>query len=362
MRPDRSSRSSDAYPFTAVVGQESTKLALVLNAINPRLSGVLIRGEKGTAKSTMVRALAALLPEIDVVEGCAFSCDPDSIEALCDECTNRERVRMRRSPRLETLPLGATEDRVLGSIDLEHALRRGERKFEPGILARANRGVLYVDEVNLLEDHIVDVLLDAAAMGENVVEREGVSHRHSARFVLVGTMNPEEGDLRPQLLDRFGLCVDVESVADVSARAEIIARRLEYERDPRLFCGRFETEERALRARIERARAKLDRVVVRSTLLEAAARLSLLMGVDGHRADLLTTKTAATLAAFEDRDEVEPNDLERAAPLVFRHRLKRRPFEDRTLDLEELGSAVREAITGLPRVDPKKASAGTRSR
>jgi Mg-chelatase subunit ChlI len=351
------------YPFTAVVGQEPMKLALILNAVNPLLAGVLIRGEKGTAKSTVVRALAALLPEIEVVEGCPFGCEPDLPDRFCDECRGRtNHVRARRRPRLETLPLGVTEDRLLGSIDLEHALKRGERRFEPGLLARSNRGVLYVDEVNLLEDHIVDVLLDAAAMGVNVVEREGVSHRHPARFVLVGTMNPEEGDLRPQLLDRFGLCVDVESVEDVTARTEIIARGLDYERDPRAFCTRFQPEEISLGRRIAEARVRLPQVTIRPALLEAAARLSLLVGVDGHRADLLMAKTAATLAAFEERSEVEPSDLERVAPLVFRHRLKRRPFEDRTLDVDELTLAVREAVAGSPPSEAKKANAGPRPR
>jgi magnesium chelatase subunit D len=333
----------DVYPFTALVGQERMRLALVLNAVNPRLGGVLVRGEKGTAKSTVVRALASLLPEIDVVAGCRFGCDPADTEHLCNECRaapTREAVR--RRPRMQTLPLGVTEDRLTGTIDIERVLRSGEKRFEPGLLARVDRGVLYVDEVNLLEDHIVDLLLDSAAMGLNVVEREGVSHVHRARFVLVGTMNPEEGELRPQLLDRFGLCVDVEAVQDVAARAEIVARRLAWELDPRAFRARFEADERALAGKIAKARALLPDVALDASVCETAARLSLRIGVDGHRADILAVKTAATLAALDGRVEIALGDVARAAEFVYPHRLKRRPFEERSFSVEQIAAAAEE--------------------
>src|ERR1700716_1530486 len=237
-----------SYPFTAIVGQEEMKLALVLNAINPSIGGVLSRGEKGPGKSTAVRALAKLLPDQQVVEGCHFGCHPDDPEDWCLDCRDRSRagalpVTTRRM-RVVELPINASEDRVVGTIDLEAALKEGSRRFEPGVLAEANRNILYVDEVNLLDDHIVDVLLDAAAMGQNTVEREGVSVSHPARFILVGTMNPEEGDLRPQLLDRFGLCVDVEGIHDVKQRVEIVERREEYEEEPEAFLLRWESRER----------------------------------------------------------------------------------------------------------------------
>ncbi len=352
--------TDDVYPFTALVGQERMRLALVLNAVNPRLGGVLVRGEKGTAKSTVVRALASLLPEIDVVAGCRFGCDPGDAEHLCDECRARpEREATRRRPRMQTLPLGVTEDRLVGTIDIERALRSGEKRFEPGLLARVDRGVLYVDEVNLLEDHIVDLLLDSAAMGLNVVEREGVSHVHRARFVLVGTMNPEEGELRPQLLDRFGLCVDVESVHDVEARAEIVARRLSWEHDPRAFRARFEDDERALAAQIARARTVLPDVVIDAAVCETAARLSLRIGVDGHRADILVVKTAATLAALGGSVKISPRDIARAAELVYPHRVRRTPFEERALSVEQISAAAEEAARG---VQPTKKAASSPSR
>jgi Mg-chelatase subunit ChlI len=245
----------DVYPFTAVVGQDRMKKALVLNAINPKIGGVLIRGEKGTAKSTMVRALAGLLPEIEVVDGCRYGCDPADAERLCAECRERkargeELAVSRRKMRVVDLPINATQDRVAGTIDIEHAIKKGEKKFEPGILAEANRGILYVDEVNLLGDHIVDILLDSAAMGVNVVEREGISFSHPAHFLLVGTMNPEEGEIRPQLLDRFALCVDVEGIREVGDRVAVIRRRMAYEGDPRAFCRQWEAEQCSLVTRI----------------------------------------------------------------------------------------------------------------
>src|SRR5919199_3119863 len=262
------------YPFTALVGQGTMKLALVLNAINPRLGGVLTRGEKGTAKSTAARGLAALLPPIQVIEGCRFSCDPSPDAPRCPECSQRAELPVQtRLPSFVELPIGATEDRVLGTLDLEHAIQTGQRHFEPGLLARANRGLLYVDEVNLLPDHLVDALLDAAAMGTNTVEREGVSFTHPAAFVLVGTMNPEEGELRPQLLDRFALAVDVEGLPAPAERAEVVRRRIAYEADPLAFAAQWQPAEQAARARIAAARACLSRVVVDDHLLDLIARI-----------------------------------------------------------------------------------------
>jgi Mg-chelatase subunit ChlI len=343
------------FPFTALVGQRSMKLALVLNAIDPSLCGVVLRGHKGTAKSTAVRAFAALLPEIEVVQGCPFGCDPDRPDAACAECLARpDRPRARRRPRLETLPLSVTEDRLVGTLDIEHAIQTGQKRFEPGVLARVNRGVLYVDEVNLLDDHVVDVLLDSAAMGVNLVEREGVSFGHPSRFILIGTMNPEEGDLRPQLLDRFGLCVEVESIQDPAERAEIVGRRLDYERDPAAFCARWRPEEQALGAAIEAARRRRGAIEVGPEHHAVAARVSLGIGVDGHRADILAVKAAAALAAFEARERIEPRDFERAAELVYVHRIKRRPFEDRALDRGAIAAAVREAAADAPAREKKK--------
>src|SRR5437879_1286999 len=279
------------YPFSAIVGQDRMKLALILNAIHPAIGGVLIRGEKGTGKSTAVRALARLLPEQTVVSDCPYHCDPDASEALCPDC--RERIgrgetlpRARRRMRVVELPINASEDRVVGTIDIEAAIKQGERRFEPGVLAQANRNILYVDEVNLLDDHLVDVLLDAAAMGVNVVEREGVSVWHPARFILVGTMNPEEGELRPQLLDRFGLCVDVSGIADVKDRVAIIERREEWEEDPEGFAAGYAETEAEEAARIGHAIERLPQVEVPRSVLEAIAELNVSLGVDGHRGDL----------------------------------------------------------------------------
>jgi len=281
------------------------KQALLLNVVNPKLGGVLIRGEKGTAKSTAVRALASLLPEIDVAAGCPFACDPGS-DDLCQDCAAKAQAgalkASRRRTRVADLPVGATEDRVLGTLDLEAAIKKGEKLFEPGILAEAHRGILYVDEVNLLDDHIVDVLLDAAAMGVNTVEREGVSFSHPARFVLVGTMNPEEGELRPQLLDRFGLCVQVEGILDIDKRVEVVKRRAAFEDNPADFVRGWEDQERQVAERVERARVLLPKVGFPDELLRLVAQVAVDMGVDGHRADLVMMKTAKTLAALDGRD------------------------------------------------------------
>ncbi|HET9050816.1 MAG TPA: AAA family ATPase [Candidatus Dormibacteraeota bacterium] len=336
------------YPFTALVGQEAMRQALVLNAVNPTIGGVLIRGEKGTAKSTAVRALAPLLPELEVVADCRYGCPPDHPEVQCAECTARaaageELPRARRRMRVVELPINASEDRVVGTIDIEAAIRQGERRFEPGVLAEANRNILYVDEVNLLDDHLVDVLLDAAAMGVNVVEREGVSVWHPSRFILVGTMNPEEGELRPQLLDRFGLCVDVTGIRDVEERVEIVVRRERFEEDPDAFLEEHEESEREEAERIARAIASLDRVGVDRRLLVAIAALGIELDVDGHRADLVTRKAAQALAAYRGRPRATVAEVEEVAPMVLAHRVKVAAGTSRQFDLRAI---LRNAIAG----------------
>src|SRR6202049_2719712 len=315
------------FPFTAIVGQDTMKQALILNAINPAIGGVLIRGEKGTAKSTAVRSLTKLLPGLDVVADCRYGCPPDDADLQCFECTERVAggdtlPRGRRQMRVVELPSKASEHRVFGAIDIEAAIKRGEKEFEPGVLAEANRNILYVDEVNLLDDHIVDVLLDAAAMGLNTVEREGVSVSHPARFILVGTMNPEEGDLRPQLLDRFGLCVDVAGIRDVMQRVQIVERREEFEDDPEAFALRYEERETAEAGRIARAIRSLPDVEVDREILIGIAAVGIELEVDGHRADIVTRKSAQALAAYENRDRATLEDVERVAPAVLAHRVK----------------------------------------
>lgn len=318
------------YPFTAIIGQEKMKLALILNAVNPRIGGVLIRGEKGTAKSTAVRALASLLPEIEVVAGCPCNCNPQDPARLCPFC--RERLAAgkalgvsRRPVPVVDLPVSATEDRVVGSLDFEHALRHGRRRFEPGILARANRGIVYVDEVNLLDDHLVDLVLDAAASGVNVVEREGVSVAHPARFILVGTMNPEEGELRPQLLDRFGLCVPVEALRDPATRAELVRRREAFEADPQGFIRAFAAQEEEMRWRIAAARALLAAVVVPEGVLRAAAEMAREAFAAGHRAEIALAEAARALAAWEERRQADVADVERVAEMALFHRRREAP-------------------------------------
>lgn len=309
------------------------KRALILNAIYPQIGGVLIRGERGTAKSTAARALAALLPEIEVVADCHFGCDPRQPATWCTECRERaeggeELPRARRRTHFVDLPVSATEDRVVGTLDIERAIQKGERRFEPGILAAANRGVLYVDEVNLLDDHVVDILLDAAAMGINVVEREGISFSHPARFILIGTMNPEEGDLRPQLLDRFALCVDMQGIRDPVARVAIIERNLAFESDPEGFSAEWAPRERALSEEIARARDLLPQVRHTQADLAAIATMMSQLGVDGHRADLVVLKTARAHAAFEGRTSISDRDILLAAELALPHRLKRHPLQE----------------------------------
>jgi magnesium chelatase subunit I len=335
-----SSRRSDTvptpFPFSAIVGQEEMKLALRIAAVDPGVGGVLILGDRGTGKSTAVRALADLLPPIPVVDGCAYGCDPSANGSLCSECRARKGtlpVREARVPMVD-LPLGATEDRVVGTLDLERALSDGSRRFEPGLLARAHRGFLYIDEVNLLEDHLVDLLLDVAASGENVVEREGLSVRHPARFVLVGSGNPEEGDLRPQLLDRFGLSVEVETPRDLELRVEVVKRRDAYDRDPGGFTRRWAGMDGRIRQELARARARLPEVRVPDSILRQAARLCLSLEVDGLRGELTLLRAARAAAALEGADEVEPTHLRAVAPPALRHRLRRDP-------LDESGTTVR---------------------
>ena len=329
------------FPFTAIVGQDKMKRALILNAISPQIGGVLIRGERGTAKSTAARALAALLPDIEVVQGCPFHCDPDAPLGLCDDCRARL-VHEPKLPRIKCktqfvdLPVSATEDRVVGTLDIEKAIKRGERHFEPGVLAAANRGLLYVDEVNLLDDHVVDLLLDSAAMGVNVVEREGISFTHPARFILVGTMNPEEGELRPQLLDRFALCVEIKTISDPQQRVEIVRRRVLYEADPEGFAKTWQPQEQALSTTIQQARQLLPTVTYRDQDLFAIAQLTAEFEVDGHRADIVILKTALAHAAFEGRVAVTDADIFLAAELALPHRLHKKPLQGSDLQLDKL--------------------------
>jgi len=328
------------YPFSAVVGLEDLRLALIVNAVSPSVGGVLVRGEKGTAKSTVVRALASLLPALDVVAQCRFSCDPAAPDTRCPDGPHDAATSATRAARLVELPVGASEDRLVGSLDLERALTEGVRAYEPGLLAQAHRGVLYVDEVNLLHDHLVDLLLDAAALGTSYVEREGMSVRHAARFLLVGTMNPEEGELRPQLLDRFGLTVEVAATRDAAERAEVVRRRMAYELDPEGFAARWAADDRELAAHIATARARLPRVELGDHALREVTTVCASFGVDGLRADLVTAKAAVALAAWAGRDAVTTEDVRTAARLALPHRRRRTPFEAPGLDEQQLDDAL----------------------
>ncbi|MBM9616142.1 ATP-binding protein [Desulfobulbus rhabdoformis] len=339
------------YPFTAIVGQEKMKLALMLNVVNPGLSGVLIRGEKGTAKSTAVRALADILPEISVFADDPYQLDPveelESYHAICKLIAGTRREILpevvTRKVRVVELPVGATEDRVVGTLDLEHALKAGEKRIEPGILAQAHRNILYVDEVNLLDDHVVDVLLDSAAMGVNTIEREGVSFSHPARFTLVGTMNPEEGELRPQLLDRFGLCVNIEGIQTAEERVAIMERRAAFDLDPEGFAQRWREESRALADQLLTARSLYPKVEIQRELLFEIATTCLEVGVDGHRGDIIMLKTAKTLAALDGRDTVTSTDISTSAELVLPHRVRRQPL----MEIADNVQALRErALSG----------------
>ncbi|MDR1658369.1 MAG: ATP-binding protein [Deltaproteobacteria bacterium] len=333
------------YPFAAIVGQDKLKLALILNIINPTLSGVLIRGEKGTAKSTAVRALADILPEIEVIRGDPFGLSPDEAEIYEDLSIALGRpvtsppVFERRKVRVVELPVGATEDRVVGSMDLERALKTGEKRVEPGLLAQAHRGILYVDEVNLLDDHVVDVLLDSAAMGVNTLEREGVSFSHPASFTLVGTMNPEEGELRPQLLDRFGLCVNVGGLTDLDSRVEVLERRARFDSDPEGLALEFAGRSQQIADSIQRARQLIGQVEIDRDSLYKIARFSLELGVDGHRGDIIILKAAKTLAAYRNRTKVEASDIQEAAELALPHRVRRQPLMEISDNLQSVRRA-----------------------
>ena len=327
---------STAYPFTAIVGQDDMKRALTLAAVDPGIGGVLVLGERGTGKSTTIRALAALLPKIDVVKGCPYQCDPHQPQpGLCDFCAKSSATPTTTTMTIPVvdLPLGSTEDRVVGALDIERALVNGEKAFQPGLLAQANRGFLYVDEVNLLEDHIVDALLDVAASGENVVEREGLSIRHPAQFVLVGSGNPEEGELRPQLQDRFGLSVDVRTPSDVPTRVEIIRSREAFDKDRSAFRKRWARKESTLRRRIQRAREALDSVDTPANLLETAAKLCLALGTDGLRGELTLVRSARALAALNNDSTATLEHLKAIAPSVLRHRLRRDPLDESSADI-----------------------------
>ena len=331
------------FPFTAIVGQTAMKRALLLNAVNTRIGGVLIRGKKGTAKSTAVRSLAALLPEVTVLRGCPYSCPPGDRQGLCELCQSPggdAAPSVTRQVRIVDLPVGATEDRLVGSLDIEQAIKTGRRSFEPGLIAATHRGILYVDEVNLLNDHLVDVLLDAAAMGRNYVEREGVSVSHAAQFILVGTMNPEEGDLRPQLLDRFGLAVEADSDFTAGQRQEVVKRRIAYESDPYGFMAQWQAAEAAERERIARSRQRLDRVTVSAAILELITGICAEYQVDGLRADIVMYKTAATIAAYEGRESVTAEDVREAAAMALLHRQRRQPFQQPRLETGQLDSMI----------------------
>lgn len=322
-----------AFPFSAIVGQEEMKLAMLVTTIDPSIGGVLVFGDRGTGKSTAVRALAAILPKMKAVLGCPYACDPDSNRSSCEFCQQLKKGSTPPKTRLVPvpvidLPLGVTEDRVVGALDLERALSDGVKAFEPGLLARANRGFLYIDEVNLLEDHIVDLLIDVAASGENVVEREGLSVQHPARFVLVGSGNPEEGELRPQLLDRFGLSVDVKTPQDLGSRIEVVKRRDAFERDPGAFIEYWKKEDNKIRKKITAGRSHLESTVMPDEVLEKASELCMKLGTDGLRGELTLMRAARALAALESAPKVTIGHLKRIAPMALRHRLRRNPLDD----------------------------------
>jgi len=326
------------FPFSAIVGQDTVKLALMIAAIEPTIGGVLIFGDRGTGKSTAIRGLAALLPEMSVVSGCPYNCAPDAPGGHCDACRpgmgqGRIKKHKRQVPVVD-LPLGATEDRIVGSLDLERALTQGEKAFEPGLLAKANRGFLYIDEVNLLEDHLVDLLLDVAASGENLMEREGLSIRHPAAFVLIGSGNPEEGELRPQLLDRFGLAVDVTTPEEIETRVQVLRRRDSFERDPTAFLEAWREEEDATRKRIVSAKKRLANIKVSDAIYETASRLCVSLGTDGLRGELTLLRAARAAAALAGKRAVSVDHLKQVAPAALQHRLRRDP-------LDEAGSVIR---------------------
>ncbi len=334
--------SEPRFPFTAIVGQTAMKRALLLNAVNPKIGGVLVRGKKGTAKSTAVRSLAGLLPSVTVVQGCPYNCSPEERQGLCTRCdpqAGEVQPVVRQIPIID-LPVGATEDRLVGSLDIEEAIKTGNRVFEPGLIAATHRGILYIDEVNLLNDHLVDILLDAAAMGRNYVEREGISVTHRSEFILVGTMNPEEGDLRPQLLDRFGLAVEVEGRFTPEERQEVVKRRIAYEADSQGFMAEWSQAEVEERERVLRSQKLLPQVIVSDDILTLITAICAEYDVDGMRGDIVMYKTAATIAAYEDRTEVNAEDVREAANLALLHRQRRQPFQQPNLATEQLDSMV----------------------
>src|SRR5216110_616195 len=336
------------YPFSAIVGQDKMKLALVLNAIHPAIGGVLIRGEKGTGKSTAVRALARLLPELSVVADCLYRCDPDATESLCSDCQDRlargeTLPRGRRRMRVVELPINTSEDRVVGAIDIEAAIKSGERRFEPGVLAEANRNILYVDEVNLLDDHLVDVLLDAAAMGVNVVDREGISIWHPARFILVGTMNPEEGDLRPQLLDRFGLTVDVEGIKDIGQRVQIVERDAAFNRGDHEFTNEFAAADGNLSRALAEAIGRVKEVRITAGHARLISSICVEAEVLGHRADVVIDHAARALAAYRRHGTPSREDIYDAATLALAHRARQPIRRDQE---ESMTRAVRQGERG----------------
>jgi Mg-chelatase subunit ChlI len=360
------------YPFTAIVGQDRMKRALVLNAVDPRIGGVLIRGERGTAKSTAARAMAALLPEIEVFADSPFNDDPNAPNTWSDwvkeqMTANNPMEVVKRQIRFVDLPVSATEDRVVGTLDIEKAIQKGERHFEPGVLAAANRGLLYIDEVNLLDDHVVDLLLDSAAMGVNIVEREGISFAHPARFILVGTMNPEEGDLRPQLLDRFALSVEIRGIRDARDRVLIMQRNLEFECDPEGFRRKWMPQEQELSHQIELARPLVDQVRYKNRDLISIADLTASLNVDGHRADLVILKTARAHAAFEGHTDLTDRDIILAAELALPHRIKRGPFQQAEISMDDLQDRIEQlqgasSTGGEPEPVPQEEQAGEKKK
>ncbi len=342
------------FPFSAIVAMDDMRMALILNAISPAIGGVLVRGEKGTAKSTAVRALTAVLPPVEVIAGCRFSCSPSAPDQQCPDGPHPPRTQQpqQRPTRLVELPVGATEDRLTGSLDVGRALTEGVTSFQPGLLAAAHRGVLYVDEVNLLHDHLVDLLLDAAALGISYVERDGVSVRHEARFLLVGTMNPEEGELRPQLLDRFGLTVEAAAPRDPATRAEVVRRRIAFDADPEGFAAKYAGEETRVAASIAAARARLPAVIVDDAELERIAAVCASFGVDGLRADIVIARAAAAHAAWRSAEAVTGEDIRIAARLALPHRRRRNPFDAPGLDEQQLDDALGEHEAGGPDDEP----------
>lgn len=333
-------KQKNIFPFVRIIGQEEMKKALLLNVLDPKIGGVLIRGEKGTAKSTTVRSMLHILPEVKSSEGCVFHCDPSSPKDMCEECAEKhKRGELKESFRnmeVVELPLNATEDRVSGSMDIEHILTTGKRAFEGGVLAQANGNVLYVDEVNLLDDHIVDLLLDSAAMGRNYVEREGISFSHPSRFILIGTMNPEEGNLRPQLLDRFGMCVDIKGERDPKIRLKVIKNRLEFDEDPEAYVEKYKNETEELKQKLTNARNILEDVVIKDEIINVITMVAIKFDMEGHRADLAMVRAAKANAALDGRTEVTRNDIVDTAALVLKHRIKSGPFEEASFRQEDL--------------------------